>query len=308
MAFNVIAKANVDSIVTILAAKCLQDLMNSCIMPQVVSVRTDLEGKAREKGDTVRVLIPASLTVHDKAENDEFAFDTASDDNVEIELDTHHEASFRVSSPAKMCSRSDIVERYAKQAALALAAQIDTDLLGLYTGASSSVGTYGTALAKAAMLELRKKFSDAQVGKSDRHVVLSTQGINDLLDEDEFTKAENIGTSEAYREGIVGRIYGMNVWEDPRVPVSDLTTDQHHGLAFQRGCIVYATAEMEIPGPETGVLAAMAAVTDEEGKPTGVQLRNMLHYDAKEDSWLFSADLIYGVKVIRSAGVFEVKR
>ena len=308
MAFNVIKTTDVDSKLTILALKTLQELMNQCMMPRLVSVRQDVEGKVRGKGDTIRVLIPASLAVNPKSEDEEYTFQGLTDDNVEVVLDQHNEASFRVSGPAQMFSSADTIAMYAKNAALALAAQVDTDLLALYLSAGGSVGTYGTPLDAAAMLALRKAFSDAQVSASERNLVLGTQGINDLLVVSDFTRAERIGTAQALREGVVGRIFGIDVWEDPRVPISDKTTDEHHNLAFQRDCIVLGVAPMFIPPAGSGVDAALVAVTDESGQPTGVQLRVMFWFDPNENTHKCVSDILYGVKVIRAAGVFEVKR
>ncbi len=309
MAFNAILKANSASVITVIARLVLQQLLTNCKLTKLLAVGRDLAGLEREKGDTIRILKPAALVTQTKAENAEFDFQSANDEYVEVLLDQHKECSFRVSGPAKMFSRSDVIENYAANAGLALASQLDSMLAALYAYAGRLVGTYGTVLSDADFIELARLFANSNIPDADRNVVLHPDVYAEVSQLDVFTDASKIGTAAPLTQGALGSLRGFQIHQDPRiVTTTNSGGSRWHNLAFHKNAAVLASADMEIPGANSGVDAAVVAVTDSEGQPTGISIRVMLSYDRREDAHLFSADGIFGLKVLRPLAFAELRR
>lgn len=86
----------------------------------------------------------------------------------------------------------------------------DTVIKGCSQGVQLDDGT-GTEITQDAILEARKLLNDAKLPFSDRFLAVSTAQEKAMLAIPEFVRADAIGSPEGLRNGIIGRVYGMDV-------------------------------------------------------------------------------------------------
>lgn len=122
-----------------------------------------------------------------------------------------------------------ILDLYRKRAAEALAWQIDQHLLGLYSGLSQEVACSGD-LSVAKLTEARRVLNKAAAPQNDRHLVISPEQEEALLNISNFIEAAKFGNAQAVQNGAIGRVFGFWVWVTDAV----LTSTTRKNLAFHR--------------------------------------------------------------------------
>ena len=302
MAFVTITKGNIpDSIMPRLAAVALNTLLANCVMPRLVTLGQDVGNVARTKGDMIKVLRPATLIAEDKSESAEYTFEDPADALITVCLDKHKSAAVRLSGPASTYQEGNALDRYAEEIGRALAVQVDTDLLGQYISCGFFAGTYGVAFGDAAVMAARLALSNAEAPTSDRFCVLHPDIYNEALGVDDYIEAAKCGTGAALIQGALGMCRGFQMFEDPRViRTTSSGGSRWHNLVFHRSALMLAAASMEMPPANTGVQASEVAVSDSEGRPTGIRIRMCLSYSHEKDAWQLSGDILYGVSALRA--------
>jgi hypothetical protein len=112
---------------------------------------------------------------------------------------------------------------------------------------------------------IRKHLRDNGVPASGIQTVVGTEVYAALLDAKAITDASESGSTEALREGGVGRIRGFNIVESTRI-------DENEVLAFHRDAVTLVTRAPVVPqGAPFGAMVA----------DSGFQLRYLRDYDAK---------------------------
>ena len=110
-----------------------------------------------------------------------------------------------------------------KQAFRALANEVDGDLGALYYGSSRAVGTAGTAPFGVKedfsdFANARQVLSDNGSPTTDLQMVLGSSAISNLRGKQSVLfKANEAGTDQLLREGILGRVEGFNIHESAGV-------------------------------------------------------------------------------------------
>lgn len=145
-----------------------------------------------------------------------------------------------------------------------LANAVETDLGLLYKGASRAYGTaatapFGTASDFTDFSNIIKILDDNGAQKTDRHIVLGTAAMVNLRGKQSgLFKANEAGTDELLRQGMVTRIMGFGVHDSAAVP----TVTKGTGASYTTdtaGYAIGATAITLITG--TGTILAGDVVT-----------------------------------------------
>jgi len=139
--------------------------------------------------------------------------------SVQVALNKHKEVSFLVEDVVRAQANQDVMDRYVRNAAIALVEAIENDLFALYASLTGSVGTAGTDISAATIRQARKALNDNKVPFNDRAMVISTKDEIAVLADPELKEYFAFSRSQAVSEANLGRVYGFDIWVSQLVPV-----------------------------------------------------------------------------------------
>jgi len=206
-----------------LLAQGLLALRQNSIMPRLVN--NSYSPMAAEKGASIDIPIPSAISAQEVTPAVTHATNVdVSPTKVTINLNQWYEARFQLSDKDMMEALDGHIPMQASEAVKALANNVDSYILGLYTGVYGLVGSPGTApfatnLADAG--SARKLLFDQLCPVDDRRVVLDTAAEANALVVPNILQAQQKGDQEAIVRGNIGRIMGMDWYMDQNVPTHD---------------------------------------------------------------------------------------
>jgi len=169
---------------------------------------------------------------------------------------------------------------YTEDAGYALASQVDSDLFALVSalnGGTQLGGDGGASTADITDAGIRKfmlTLDDADVPMTGRSLIIPPVAKSDLLGINRFSEQAYVGDGSAIKTGMIGNVYGVEVFVSSACPVSG---SNRVGVMLHKDALV---------------LAEQAGV------------RSQTQYQQQYLGDLFTADTIYGVKELRDdAGV-----
>ena len=269
------------------------------------TVRRDMDGTIASKGDTIKIPKTGSLSVNPKVTNFNVTRQAPADDEVSVVLDTHNEVTFLVEDVARATASQDVRGLYIKDAMIALAESIESDIAAEYVNAHGDIVFDGTsdATIEASMLLIRKAFVDAKVPMLEpKYVYGSPTMTNKLLGVDKFTKANEYGNASAIQDGRLGDMFGLPLFESQLVP-SVGSPAVEHNLAYTKDAIALVMRALPTDGNGEGV--SQTVVTDPE---SGISMRITSSYDANALGRQVTLDVLYGIKTIRPEFLFDITR
>lgn len=268
------------------SAEVLRATEEALVMAPLVKRFDTLVSK---KGDTIHIPNLSNLSANDKSANTEVTLQSPTETEVSISIDKHKEASFLVEDILKVQSNYDLMGEYTNKAGFAIAKQIDTDLLGLYSSLTSTdVGTYGTDINDASILAAIESLDLVDAPLENRCLVIYPTQKTAIAKLDKFVKADYLGQYDRPTPVKVGPnsryewgdIYGVPVYYTNQVPQTAATPTQTHNILFHKEAFSLALQQ----SPRT-------------------QADYILEYLGN----LVVVDTIYGVKVLRSTFGVEVR-
>ena len=267
------------------------------------TVRRDMDSAVANYGDVVRIPKTGALSVNPKVTNTNVTLQAPADSEVTVTLDQHNEVSFLVEDVARAQALADVRGLYIKDAVIALAEELEGDIVAKYSSAGDDI-TFtddSDANIEASMLLVRKAFVDAKAPLLEpKFLYASPTTVNSLLGVDKFTKANEYGSRAPLVEGAIGDIFGINVFESQLVP-STGSPATYHNLAYTKDAIALVMRSLPTDGNGEGV--SQTVVTDPE---SGVSMRLTSSYDANALGRKVTLDMLYGVGVIRDEFLFDV--
>jgi len=269
------------------------------------TVRRDFDSTVAVKGDTIHIPKTGALSVNDKDTNENVKRQAPADDEVTITLDNHKEVTFLIEDPARAEANQDVRGLYIKDAVIALAEEVESDLVAEYENAGDEVTFDETSSSTVAssMRALRKAFVDAKVPMmAQKFLYADSDTVNYLLSCDNFTKANEYGSSRPVMAGELGDIYGIKVFESQLVTETGSSPTVTHNLAYTSDAIALVVRPLPVDGNGYGV--KQAVVTDPE---SGLAIRVTGSYDANALGIQTTLDILYGIKTIRPEFLFDVQ-
>ena len=251
--------------------------------------RIEFEGK---KGDVVHIPDVTALTVNAKAATDAVIISSPTEAEFTLTVNKHYHVAWLIEDILEVQSMYDLRNEYTKGAGYELAKQIDTDVLGLYSGLSQSIT--GGALVTDANLQKAIELLDlGDVSGTDRNFIFRPTQKSTFFNLDKFYRADfrggggsvlssgtgqggdlrgGQGTSDN-KDSKFGEIYGCGVYFSRNVPLS--TT--YRNLALQKEAFVLAMQKSP---------------------------RFQAQYKEEYLGWLFVVDVLYGIAEFRDgAGI-----
>ena len=274
------------------ANTALEILRNRVVLAKLVTRDSDIA--AFQVGDTLNIPYPGAFTANDKAANTAVTLQVPTATTTTVTLNKHKEASFLVEDAARATSNQDIIARYMEAAIVPIAEQIESDLLGLYSGFSNSVGTSGTDITAATIRSARKKLNDLKAPVDNRALVVSTKDEIAILGDSTLQSFFAFAQAGTVKEGSIGRLYGFDVYASQLVPVVTGTPNSTKNLAFNPGAIILAMRGL--PDAPAGTGAQTAVVQD---PVSGLSLRVTMAYNASNLGVQVTVDVLYGVAKLR---------
>lgn len=204
------------TIETIVATEVQQVLTASM---QVVPLVTDFSAMVGPGMDTLKIPKFSNFTVATKAENVAVDAQVNAFSADSLVMDKHKVVQFLIEDIASTQSKVAIVQQYIQQAAKDLAKDMDQVLLdameaGVSTASPDHKVAYAdaTALAKADFILARKLMNIQNVPLDDRHVVIDPASEASILAIGEFVKVNESGSESALRSGLIGKLFGFDVY------------------------------------------------------------------------------------------------
>ena len=232
-----------------------------------------------KKGDTIHIPNPGRSAASAKvAHSDVTAItDTAAD--ISVAIDQHYEWSMYIEDIAELQALNSMRRFYTDDAGYALAKQVDSSIITSLDGASALTG--GNAVIGSvtnwdtSILQGIEALNDNDVPVNDRALVVTPSCMTALMSTDRFTEQQFIGDGSAIRTGNIGSIYGVPVYMSTQVG----TGATEKAFLFQKDSTVLATQQ---------------------------SVRTQTQYKQEKLADLFTADTVYGTKVVRPGSIQEL--
>ena len=269
-----------------IARSALPHLIENLVFPNLIHKDFSSEF-APGKGQIVRVRKPVIYEAHDFKDADGIQMQDIQEETVDVTLDKIASVDINVTALEAATSFDDIDRLFIRPAAIALAQKINADGLGLYADVASVVGDPNVTPASLdALAAIKGALNDAKVPLTDRYAVLDTAADTSLSMLPELVNADKSGSTEALREGSIGRVFGVNYYMSQAVKhhVSGLTAAKSVTIAggAAKGATMINIAGTTLTGHMTkGDLLSIAERT----------------YTVAEDSVAASSNAINGVKI-----------
>lgn len=159
-------------------------------------------------GDTITIRKPASFTV------DEFSStintQTVTEGSVTLTLEKHFDTSVAVTARDQTLSLEDFNEQITRPVMVAFAEKIDTYLLGKYVDVYNITGDETAIQGFDDIAAVVQKLDENRVPKAKRVGFITPALKASLLSMPDFTRADSSGRTDAFRDAMVGRTFGID--------------------------------------------------------------------------------------------------
>jgi len=256
-----------------------------------------------KKGDTVHVPSPPRGAASAKGATNAVTLIAATENEVQISIDKHYEYSRLIEDIVETQALNSLRQFYTDDAGYALAKQVDSDLIQLgraFNGATIGTNDYATsnsstkafigsdgttaynsttsnaaALTDAAIRRTIQRLDDNDTPMDGRFFIIPPSSRNTLMGLARYTEQAFVGDGNAIRNGEIGNLYGIPVF---------VTSNADFGAGnsgADRICLM-------------GHRDAMVLVEQ-------MGVRSQTQYKQEYLATLYTADMIYGVKAMRTA-------
>jgi len=250
-----------------------------------------------KKGDSVHIPSPTRGNASVKSASTQVTLIAATENEVVVNIDKHYEYSRLIEDIVEAQALSSLRLFYTDDAGYALARQVDTDLIQLGRGVQGGGGTSaysgafsgadGTtayvagsntgfgALTDAAIRRSIQRLDDNDTPMDGRFFIIPPSSRNTLMGLARYTEQAFVGDGNAIRNGEIGNLYGIPVF---------VTSNADFGAGSSgadRICLMGHKESM--------VLVEQMGV------------RSQTQYKQEYLGTLFTSDMLYGVKAMRTA-------
>jgi len=234
---------------------------------------------AGKKGDSIHIPTPGRSSANAKAINTDVTANVDNAGTTTITIDQHYEYSMYIEDFAELQALNSMRKFYTDDAGFALAKTVDSKIITDLDGASALTG--GNAVITsvtdwdASLLVAIENLNDNDVPVNDRSLIVTPSTMTALMTEERFTEQAFIGDGKAIKTGKIGQIYGVDVYMSTQVG----TGNTEKAFLFQKDAHVLATQQ---------------------------SVRTQTQYKQEKLADLFTADTIYGSKVVRPGSIQEL--
>ncbi|MFE5628471.1 P22 phage major capsid protein family protein [Streptomyces sp. NPDC056543] len=209
------------------SARLLVALRKTLIYAGPGIVNRDYEGEISEAGDIVRITSVSRPTIGTYTPNSTtITPEELTDAQRNLVIDQCKYFAFKVDDVDARQAKGNVMPQAMSEAAYALADVVDQYVASLYTQAQTAnqLGTISvptatpTAFYDSVLVPLKVKLDEANVPTEGRYCVIPPWLHGRALRDDRFIRVDASGTSEALRNGMVGRAAGFDVLVSNNAP------------------------------------------------------------------------------------------
>ena len=192
------------------ARQALPRLIENLVFPNLIY--KDFSDTFQKKGDEIQIRKPAKLEAKEfDASSGVSAQDIDDGQTVTVKLDKIATVDVEISALEGALNIDDLNRQFIEPAAVALAQKINSDGLELYKDIPYVCGTAGTTPGDLTDLAaVRKVLNANRVPTSGRCAVWDTEADAAFTTIPSIVNAEKSGSTQALREGSIGRLFGLD--------------------------------------------------------------------------------------------------
>ncbi len=270
----------------------------SLVLANLVN-RMPMTGK---KGDTLHIPKPTRGDASAKAASTQVTLIAATETEVQVTVDQHYEYSRLIEDITDVQALASLRQFYTSDAGYALAKQVDTDLFALsksfgdsdgadfvhsnsfFMDASTNLTAYAVDTVAAADVftdvgfrEAIKELDDNDVPMDQRFLVVPPSVVETVRGIDRYNSSDFV-SGQPVVNGNIGTLYGIDIYVSTNCPVVETASANSAGGELKAGILGHRDAM---------VFAEQLGV------------RSQTQYKQEYLGDLFTADTLYGVKVLR---------
>lgn len=198
-----------------IAREALPILESNLVFPALI--HKDFSGEISKQGDTIQVRKPP---VYNANEFDgEISIQDIDEGEVLVTLDKIADVSVELTAKEMALNADDFTRQVIEPAMVALAEKINADGLALYKDIPYVYGTEGSTPGTLADLAgAAKILNDHKAPLVGRGAVWNTEAIANFQTLPALVNAEKCGSTDALREGSIGRVFGVDHYFSQQVP------------------------------------------------------------------------------------------
>jgi hypothetical protein len=272
------------------------------------TVSRDFDWATAQFGDTIQVAKRGAVVANAKSPGNQVVPQNPSATNVQVKLNQHYEATFIIDDVDKVLVNQDVQAGYGEDGAIALAEQVESTLLGLWSSVTSVIDliTTNATTIDTSLLNLRKYFVNQKVPRVEKKFVqVDPSVVNTLLGQDKYSRYDATGQlgkmvvdnpSDPFLQ-----IYGLNLFESQLIATTGSPV-AYHNVAYSKNAFILASRSL--PSVPNGFGAVSAVVNDDD---IGMGLRGTMSYDPKLQGFQLTLDILFGASVLdqRRVTLFE---
>ena len=259
-----------------------------------------------KKGDTLHIPKPTRGTAAAKAANTAVTIQANTESEVQVLIDQHFEYSRFIEDIVETQALSSLRSFYTEDAGYALAKKVDDTLIGLaktfgdgtttyvhsnsyFIDASTGLTLYALdtvttsdLFTDAGFRKLIQLMDDADVPMDGRKFAIPPSLRNAIMGIDRYNSSDFVD-GRGVNNGQIGKLYGIDVYVSSNMPVIETAADNSVGDAIKAALLFHT---------DTTVFAEQVGV------------RSQVQYKQEYLSTLYTADTLFGTKVVRPEAGF----
>lgn len=260
-----------------------------------------------KKGDTVHIPKPTRGSAFEKAANTKVTIQADQESEVQVLINKHFEYSRFIEDITEVQALASLRKFYTEDAGYALAKKVDDELMALGKAFGDSDGadwvhsnsyfidattgltayaldtvTTSDVFTDAGFRKLIQLMDDADVPMDGRKFVIPPSLRNAIMGIDRYNSTDFVD-GKGVQTGKIGSLYGIDIFVSSNCPTIETAGDNSVGDAVKAALLVHT---------DTMVLAEQLGV------------RSQQQYQQEYLSTLYTADTLFGTKVIRPEAGF----
>lgn len=228
------------------AAQLLTSLKKNLVYAGPGVANRNYEGTIRDQGDTVKIISVGRPTIGDYVKGvTTITPEQLTDAERSLVITEAKYFAFEIDDidKAQTGNGGSLMSEAAVESAYALRDIADQYVAGLYTGAATANQITTTSITSSALAvdginDLMVKLDEADVPKEGRYAIVPAWYHGLLVASDLFTDLSASGSSDALRNGTVGRMFGFDILMSNNVV--NTTGDDFRVTAGYPGALTYA--------------------------------------------------------------------
>ncbi len=260
-----------------------------------------------KKGDTLHIPKPTRGVATAKAANTAVTIQANTESEVQVLIDQHFEYSRFIEDIVEVQALSSLRSFYTEDAGYALAKKVDDTLIALgksfgdgdasdwvhsnayFIDATTGLTLYALdtvttsdVFTDAGFRKLIQLMDDADVPMDGRKFAIPPSLRNAIMGVDRYNSSDFVD-GRGVQNGQIGKLYGIDIYVSSNMPVIETAGDNSVGDAIKAALLFHT---------DTMVLAEQLGV------------RSQTQYKQEYLSTLYTADTLYGTKVVRPEAGF----